>query len=273
MAGWEIWLDGSGGVDDDVEVGAGLPGAGGDEHDVVDPDVGEVGAAVSELVGRLSGGESAAERDLDVVGVPPDGVAGAGEHVELVANGGAAVGDVEEVAGVRVAGHERKGAVFSHPADEDSGPVDRGGLVDRRLEAVVAAAERSGVAVPHVGGELEELFEAAEALGRGFERQAEIGGLVGLVAGAHTEPRPTAREHVEGGHDLDQECGRAHGRPGDHGAELHGRGRGGEEAEGGVGLEHRFVDAGGGVHLQEVVGDPQGVETGLVDGAGQLRQM
>ena len=133
--------------------------------------------------------------------------------------------------------------------------------------------ERPGVAVPHVGGELQQLLEAAEAFRSRFERQADHGGLVGVVAGADAEPGSAAGEHVEGGDGLDQQRGRADRRPGDHRAEPHRIGGGGEEPEGGVGLEHRFVDAGGGVHLQEVVGDPEGVHPGLVDRSGQVHQV
>jgi hypothetical protein len=54
-----------------------------------------------------------------------------------VAQGGAVVGEVEEVAGVPIAGDEGKRALLAHAADEHLGPCDRGWLVDRLLEAVM----------------------------------------------------------------------------------------------------------------------------------------
>ena len=67
----EDLADGPGAVDDDVEIAAGLPRAGGDQHDVVDAQFDELRAAVGELPAGLAGSEAAAERDLDVVGLDP----------------------------------------------------------------------------------------------------------------------------------------------------------------------------------------------------------
>ena len=75
----------------DVEVAADAPGAGGDEHDMIDADLGELGAALRELAGRLARAETAADRGLDLVGVAADRFACSGEDVEFVAQGGAAV--------------------------------------------------------------------------------------------------------------------------------------------------------------------------------------
>ena len=117
------------------------------------------------------------------------------------------------------------------------------------------------------------LFESAESFGRRFERETDHRRFVGLVAGTESEPRPTAREHVEGGDDLHQQGGWADRGPGDHGAEVYAIGGGGEETKRGVGLEHRFVDRCVRIHLQQVVGDPHCVEAGVVDSTRQVDQV
>jgi hypothetical protein len=74
---------------------------------VLDPPLGELATPVGERLRALVAAEPTAEGHFDVVGIPADGVAGPGEDLELVLQRGATVGDVEEVARVAVAGHER----------------------------------------------------------------------------------------------------------------------------------------------------------------------
>ena len=240
---------------------------------MVDTERRELCAPLGELLDGLAGGEAAAQRDLDLVGVTPYRGAGAGQDVQLVPERCAVVGDVEEVARVRVAGDQGQGPLLAHPADEHPGPGDGNGVVDRLLEPVAGSVERSDVVVPQVRGELQQLLEQHEPFGGALEPQPGHGRLVGLVAGAHTQPGAAAGEHVERGDDLDEQRGRTDRRPRDHGAELHRVGHRSEVPERGVGLEHRFVDGRGRVHLQEVIGDPQRVDARTVDPARQVDQV
>src|SRR3954464_15837794 len=111
--------EGADGVDDGFKVAVSGPRAGGEQDDVVDAKLPEAVAAVRELVDGLAWGEATAQRDLDVVGVAAGPLALFAEDVELVSQGGAAVGDVEEVARVGVAGHEGQRSPFSHATDQD----------------------------------------------------------------------------------------------------------------------------------------------------------
>ena len=134
------------------------------------PSAAEVGAAIGELRDRLAHEDAAAEGDLDVVGVAPTASHARAEDVELVAQRRTTVGNIEQVAGVGVAGDERQGPPFAHAADEH--PWSRTGArnVYRLLEPMVGAVERCAVAVPHVGGQLQQLFESAESFRGWLER-------------------------------------------------------------------------------------------------------
>lgn len=129
---------------------------------MLDPPLGELATPVGERLRALVAAEPTAEGHFDVVGIPADGVAGPGEDLELVLQRGATVGDVEEVARVAVAGHERQGPLLAHATDQQPRSRDRLGVADRLLEPVAWPVERPVIPVPHVRGELQELLHEHE---------------------------------------------------------------------------------------------------------------
>jgi hypothetical protein len=137
----------------------------------------------------------------------------------------------------------------------------------------VGPGERCLVAGPHPGGDLEGFLQPLEPLGNRRQRQAHGLRLLAVVAGPQPQPGPSARQHVQGGDRLDQQGRWPEGHPGDHGAEPHPPGLGGQEPQGGVGLQHLGV-AGrrGRVGLEQVVSHPYGVHPGLVGLAGDPGQ-
>ena len=198
-----------------------------------------------------------------------------GEDRELVGHGAAAVGDVEQVAGVGVTGHQPQGLALLGAADQHRRvrAPDGRRAADWPPQPVVPTFERGVVAGPHPGRDLQRLLEPLEPLGHRRQRQAHGVGLLAVVAGAEPEPGPPTREHVQGGDRLDQQGRGPEGDPGDHGAEPDPLGLGGQEPQGGVGLQHLGVaGCGGRVGLEQMVGHPDGVDPGLLGGAGQPRQ-
>lgn len=160
--------------------------------------------------------------------------------------------------------------MFGHPANEHARPVDGRRFVDGSLEVMVRARERGPVAVPQMSGQPEQLFETTEPLRGGLERQAHHRRFVLAIADPQTQPRPAARQHVQGGDGLDEQRRWSDRRRRDHRPQLDALRRRGHVGKGRVGLEHRFVDRGGRVHLQQVVGDPERVEAGPVDLLGEV---
>jgi hypothetical protein len=199
-----------------------------------------------------------------------------GQDLELVLDGAAAVGDVEQVAGVGVPGDQAQGSPLAGSADQDGRPrtLDGERAAVRPAQPVVRPLEPGVVAGPHPGGDLQRLLQPLEPLGDRGHVQAHGRRLLGLVARAQPEPGPSTGEHVEGGDRLDQQGRRPEGHPGDHGAEPDTLGLSGQEPQRGVGLQHLgLAGRGRRVGLEQVVDDPDGVDPGLVgvpDQAGEL---
>ena len=84
--------------------------------------------------------------------------------------------------------------------------------------------------------------------------------------GADPEHRASAGQDVQGRHDLREQSGVPVGHAGDQRLQLDGAGVGGEEAQGGVRLEHRRrrVAQTHAFHLEVVVHDRQVVQTGFL---------
>jgi hypothetical protein len=115
---------------------------------------------------------------------------GARKDVELATQRCVAVGDVEEVAGVGVASHERQSALLAHATDQNARPGNRSWFVDGSREVVVRTSKLAAVTGPLLCGEAQEFLEAAIPLGRGGERQPGHGRFVVAVADADTQPGP-----------------------------------------------------------------------------------
>jgi hypothetical protein len=78
--------------------------------------------------------------------------------------------------------------------------------------------------------------------------------MLTLVPGcADAELGPAARHHVKGGDDLRQQPGVTVGDTGDQQPQADALGAPGQEAEGGVALEHRLATIGELLHLEVVV--------------------
>ncbi len=120
------------------------------------------------------------------------------EHRQLVSDLGAAIGNVEEVAGVAVTGNEPEGLGFTGAADQDRRVRTRHRFrtADRSPRGQATTHEGGCVAGPHVVGELDGVREPLEPLDRRRQRHAEIVGLLLEVAGTDPEPSPTLRQRV-----------------------------------------------------------------------------
>ena len=109
------------------------------------PRLGSAATALGERVRRLAGVEPRAHGLLDLVVGPADRLAVLGEHLQLAADRRAAVGDVEEVAGIGVARDQPQRLALPHAADQD-----RRVRAAERLRAVERAA-RAGSGRPSNG--------------------------------------------------------------------------------------------------------------------------
>src|SRR5215208_2780248 len=78
----------------------------GDHADMLDAQIFQRATTVDELVDRLFTLQRRAEVALDVLIGPPDIGAVSLQHLELVADGLSAIGDVEKAAGIAGFGHE-----------------------------------------------------------------------------------------------------------------------------------------------------------------------
>ena len=182
-------------------------------------------------------------------------------------------GDVaEEVAGVRVLGHQAERPPLARTSDQDGDPAGahRPGEVQGAVDPVVPALEGGLFLGEHGPADLDRLLEPAQALpGRGeLEPQSFV--FVFVPRGPDTEDGPARGHDVEGGDDLGQ-VGRVsvrHAR--DHGAEGGPRGPRGDAAEQRVGLEHGLGARSHVGDLIEVVHHPHRVEAGLLCGDGDL---
>ena len=87
---------------------------------------------------------------------------------------------------------------------------------------------------------------------------------------ADPQPRSAAGEHVQRGHRLGKDARVPVGDARHEGAEPCRPGVGGQEAEGSVGLQHRFLGSANPPDLEEVVHDPDRVVAGAVGGPGDL---
>ena len=211
---------------------------------------------------------------LDLGDVPADGLAMAGEDLELVA-ALAGVGH-EDVARVGVLGYEAEGLPLAAAADHDPRPGQRWRHVDGLRESMVAALDRRPVAGEHRPGDPQRLLELLEPLGARRPRQPQPDRFALVPAGSDGEVgRPVAGEHVQRRGRLHQQAGRAkHGVP-DHRPEGDALRRLRQEPERRVRLEHRLLRAAEpGVlgQLEEVIHDPQAREAVGLGGLGDLRE-
>jgi hypothetical protein len=147
------------------------------------------------------------------------------------------------------------------------------GVVDRPFGVVVAAGERGAVVCPHVEGELHDLLETLEALADRGQGDVHRARLLLVVAGTEPEPGPSAGQHVERRHRLYQDARRAEGHRRDHRPEPDLPCMSGEEPERGVGLEHLRVGLAVGLGLQQVVGQPDRVQSRGVGGPGDAQEL
>src|SRR5690349_15885 len=90
---------------------------------------------------------------------------------------------------------------------------------------------------PHLEADLDRLFEQLVALAQGRVRQTQSGCLFRIVTDADAEHRPAAREHVQSGHDLGEQPGRAIWRRGGEREQPDAIGASGDEAESRVRLD------------------------------------
>src|SRR5690349_7468099 len=201
------------------------------------------------------------------------------EHAELVRDVVAELRalHVEQVAGVRVLGHQAQGLALAAAADQDRRvrPPHRVRRVERAGQLIVPPLVRALVAAPHLVRNLEYFLEPLEALSQRGERDAEALGLEGgaragwldvpRCARPDAEDRPAAGHHVEGGNSFYQHSRMAVGDRGHQRAELDLFGKATEEGERRVRLGHgRLGRQPGQPDLEEVVHDPQAVRARLV---------
>jgi hypothetical protein len=110
----------------------------------------------------------------------------------------------------------------------------------------------------------QRLLQPLEALGQRRERDAQPAALLLVPGGADAEPGATARQHVQGGHALDQHARVPRRHPGDHGAKLDALRLAGREGQRGVGLEHLVLRRPEDGDLEEMVHNPQARQAGLL---------
>src|ERR671923_110384 len=103
------------------------------KDDVIDALGLECHTTSGELARTLFRTDPRAERDLDIGAVSPDLVTGLTEHVQLATQRRSAVGDVEQVASVGVAGDQRKRTSLAGASDEYPWPEQWSRLVERTL--------------------------------------------------------------------------------------------------------------------------------------------
>jgi len=136
----------------------------------------------------------------------------------------------------------------------------------RGAEVELAADERLRVAGEHAVGDLQRLFELLEPSGERREGQTQRPGFVVVPGGADSQPRPAAREDVERGRRLDEEARRPIRDCSDERPELDSAGVRRGPGQGAVGLEHRLVGWAEHLDLEEVIHEPQAVDTSLLGG-------
>src|ERR1700686_599615 len=130
----------------------------------------------------------------------------------------------------------------------------------------------SALALPHGEANLEGLFQPLEAFLHRRKGNAESLAFRLVPGGADAQPGASAGEDVERGDGFRQDAGVAIDGARHHGAELDSRGYPSHVAERAIAFEHLVVF--GAVHpdLPEVVHHPDGVEAGVVRGAGNLAE-
>jgi glutaryl-CoA dehydrogenase len=173
---------------------------------------------------------------LDAVVVAAFSGAVLAQHVELVCH----LGGVEDIARVRVAGHQPQRLLFPGAADENGRvrPGRRLRGIQGAFQLVVLPVERAVILAPHLQADAQRLIEPFEPFGKRREEQAEPV-CFGLVPGRpDAQHRPAARQHVQRGDLLGQQPRlpvdhRRHDRE-----QLDPGGPRGQPAQRGVGLEH-----------------------------------
>ena len=201
----------------------------------------------------------------DLGRIAPDGVAVAAQDLDLVAHH---VDSSADVAGVGVLRHQLQGPLLATSADHDAWTalLDRLGQAARIRDRVVLTAERHVVPAEHRPADLHRFLEPVEThlVPRVLEPERIV--LDVVPGAADAENGPTLRDDVERGDDLRQQPRVAVGHAGDERAELDPLGASGQRPEQRVGLEHRLVRTAERGQLEEVVHDPDRVETGLLGG-------
>src|SRR5581483_7980019 len=192
----------------------------------------QVGGALAVLAGV----EVVEHGLLDVVVVAALALAVLAQDLQLVAQ----VGVAEEVARIAVLRHQPQRLALTAAADDDGRvrPLQRLRRVEGALQRVVPAVVRRLVVAPHLQHDLQRLLESLEALADGREGEAEAARLLLVPGRADAEHGPPPGDDVERRHRLGEQRRLAVDHPRHHGEELDLRGAPGEEAEGGVRLQH-----------------------------------
>ena len=174
----------------------------------------------------------------------------------------------EEIARIPVLGDQAQGLLRTHPADQDGRvrPGERLRVVDRVGQLEVFALVSGRVSRPHLRGNLEGLLQHFEAFFDRWEIQAQAFGLVLVPGRADPEIGSPTGKHVQGGDGFDHHGGVAIDHASNQQADLDLLGDSGEEAQGSVAFDHpvlRLTEPG--AKLEEVIHDPDAIETALVD--------
>ncbi len=153
------------------------------------------------------------------------------------------IGGREQVASLGVARHETQSLPLPAAADHDRrvrlGERLRG--VQRAIELIVRATERSLVAAPHLQADLQGLLKPLEPLSNRRERDAEPLGLLLVPGRADAKPGAAAREHVERADNLRQNARIAVDRTCHEREQIRPGGVRCQVSEGGIRLKHLVV--------------------------------